>query len=147
MPQTFTGRPVAGSSKVANTPSKLPLTFCWRCQRVGFNKKPAEANQGVPQFSLANEGEQFRLNSWKKTKEIQSKKLAIGNVEKDSCKPIKIADRKQASRDRKQASRDRKWVRNNAKDDDWSDRLCDQRRGFDAALPLKAPAANHRGVF
>ena len=65
------------------------------------------------------------------SEKIQSKKLAISNVERDSYKLIKIADREQASRDRKR-------IRSNAKDEDWSDMLRDRRRGFDAFPTLKA---------
>jgi hypothetical protein len=50
----------------------------------------------------------------KKAKEIQSKKLAIGNVEKDSNVPMKFTAR--------EASRDRKRIVDKSKDDaNWSD--------------------------
>jgi hypothetical protein len=48
--------------------------------------------------------------------------------------------------DREQASRDRKWIGNNAKNDDWSDRSRDQRRGFDAC-PQVTQSIGCKGDF
>ncbi|HEY5707628.1 MAG TPA: hypothetical protein VIS96_18865 [Terrimicrobiaceae bacterium] len=98
-------------------------------------KSPPRRARGGLQFSLATKREQFRL----KAKEIQPKKLAISNVEKDSFKPMKIADREQASRDRKR-------IRNNAKNDDLSDMWRDRRRGFDACPTLKGPGSEPSGL-
>ena len=97
------------------------------------------AHRGEPGRAAIQPGktkrEQFRLNFAKEESERDPVQEASDRyAEKDSHKPIKTAGRKQASRDRKR-------IRNNAKNDDWSDRLCDQRRGSDAARTLKSPGA------